>query len=135
MDELLERYAELCVRVGANVQPDQELFVESNLEHAPLTRAIARHAYSAGAAYVNVLYLDDHVRHAMIDLGPDAALTHAPEWRKAWIESANHSTDRVDQPLRIAIRANDERHGAARISRVHRELRLRCVELRFHLAR
>ena len=88
MDERLERYAELCVRVGANVQPGQELFVESDLAHAPLTRAIARQGYRAGAAYVNVLYHDDHVRHAMIELGPDEALTYAPEWRKAWLESA-----------------------------------------------
>jgi aminopeptidase len=36
---------------------------------------------------VNVLYLDDHVRHAMIELGPDEALTHAPGWRKSWLES------------------------------------------------
>ena len=87
MDERLERYAELCVRVGANVQPGQELFVESDLEHAPLTRAIARHAYRAGAAYVNVLYVDNHNRHAMIELGPDEALTYAPEWRKEWMRS------------------------------------------------
>ena len=87
MAERLERYAELCVRVGANVQPGQELFVESSLPHAPLTRAIAREGYRAGAAYVHVLYHDDHVRHAMIGLGPDEALTYAPEWRKTWMES------------------------------------------------
>jgi aminopeptidase len=89
MDERLERYAELCVRVGANVQPGQELFVESDLAHAALARAIVRHGYNAGAAYVHVLYHDDHVRHAMIELGPDEALTHAPEWRKAWMESGD----------------------------------------------
>ena len=89
MDDRLERYAELCVRVGANVQPGQELFVESDLAHAQLTRAIARQGYRAGAAYVHVLYRDDHVRHAMIELGPDEALTYAPEWRKAWMESGS----------------------------------------------
>ena len=89
MDERLERYAELCVRVGANVQPGQELFVESDLSHAALARAIVRQGYCAGAAYVHVLYHDDHVRHAMLELGPDEALTHAPEWRKAWMESGD----------------------------------------------
>jgi len=89
MDERLERYAELCVRVGANVQPGQELFVESDLSHAALARAIVRQGYRAGAAYVHVLYHDDHVRHAMLELGPDEALTHAPEWRKAWMESGD----------------------------------------------
>ncbi len=89
MDERLERYAELCVRVGANVQPGQELFVESGLAHTELARAIVRQGYRAGAAYVHVLYHDDHVRRAMIELGPDGALTHAPEWRKAWLESGD----------------------------------------------
>jgi aminopeptidase len=87
MDDLLERYAEVCVRVGANVQPGQELFVDSLLAHAPLTRAITREGYRAGAAYVNVLYHDDHIRHAMIELGPDEALTYSPEWRKTWVRS------------------------------------------------
>ncbi len=80
MDERLERYAELAVRVGANVQPGQEVFLHGLVEHADLVRALTRQAYRAGAAYVNVLYGDDHVRRAMIELGPDEALTHSPEW-------------------------------------------------------
>ena len=87
MDERLERYAELCVRVGANVQPGQEVFLQSLVEHAPLTRALTRQAYRAGASYVNVLYADDHVRHAMIELGPDEALTYSPPWLKTFVQS------------------------------------------------
>ena len=83
MDERLERYAELCVRVGSNVQPGQEVFVQAlAVEHAPLVRALTRQAYRAGASYVHVFYLDGHVRRAMIELGPDEALTYTPEWRK-----------------------------------------------------
>ena len=80
MDERLERYAELAVRVGANVQPGQEVFVRGLVEHAELVRALTRQAYLAGATYVNVLYGDEHVRRAMIEHGPDEALTHSPEW-------------------------------------------------------
>jgi aminopeptidase len=87
VDERLERYAELCVRVGANVQPGQEVFLQSLVEHASLTRALTRQAYRAGAAYVHVLYADEHVRHAMIELGPDEALTYSPEWMKTFVES------------------------------------------------
>ena len=82
MDERLERYAELAVRVGANVQPGQEVFVQPMIEHAELGRALVRQAYKAGASYVHVNYVDDHVRHAMIGLGPDSALTYSPEWEK-----------------------------------------------------
>jgi aminopeptidase len=88
MDERLERYAELCVRVGANVQPGQEVLVHGLVENAPLVRALARQAYLAGAAYVNVLYWDDHVRRAMIELGPDEALDHTPGWLKTLAESS-----------------------------------------------
>ncbi len=87
MDERLERYADLCVRVGANVQRGQEVFLQANVEHAPLARALARQAYRAGASYVHVTYVDDHVRRAMIELGPDGALTYSPGWLKTLVES------------------------------------------------
>jgi aminopeptidase len=87
MDERLERYAELVVRVGANVQPDQEVFLFAAVEHCDLARALTRQAYRAGSAYVHVLYNDAHARRAMIELGPDAALTYSPEWLKAFVTS------------------------------------------------
>jgi aminopeptidase len=87
MDERLERYAELVVRVGANVQPGQEVFLFAAVEHEELARALTRQAYRAGAAYVNVLYQDAHVQRAMIELGPDEALTYSPEWLKTFVNS------------------------------------------------
>src|SRR3954468_9020834 len=87
VDERLERYADLTVRVGANVQPGQTVFLNALIEHAPLARAITRAAYRAGARYVDVRYRDDHVRRAMIELGPDEALTYTPEWLKVMAEA------------------------------------------------
>jgi aminopeptidase len=87
MDERLERYAELAVRVGANVQPGQEVFVHGLVEHAELVRALTRQSYRAGASYVNVQYSDQHVRRAMIELGPDEALTYSPPWLKTLTET------------------------------------------------
>jgi aminopeptidase len=87
MDERLERYAELAVRVGANVQPGQEVFVNTAVEQHDLARALVRQAYRAGASYVHALYRDGHVRRAMIELGPDSALTYVPEWEKQLRES------------------------------------------------
>jgi aminopeptidase len=89
MDERLEGYAELAVRVGANVQPGQEVFVLPMVEHAELGRALVRQAYKAGASYVHCLYRDDHVRHAMIGLGPDSALTYSPEWQKEFMKAGD----------------------------------------------
>ena len=84
MDERLERYAELVVRVGANVQPGQEVFLLPKVEHQELARALARQAYKAGASYVHVRYQDSHVLKAMIGLGPDETLTYSPEWLKVF---------------------------------------------------
>ena len=82
MSDRLERYAELAVRVGANVQPGQEVFVQGLVEHAELVRALTRQSYRAGASFVNVAYQDQHIRRAMIEFGPDEALTYTPEWLK-----------------------------------------------------
>ena len=79
-DERLERYAELAVRVGSNVAPGQTLNVWCTVEHAPLARAIARAAYAAGARYVDVLYVDQHVRREMIEHAEEEILTWTPPW-------------------------------------------------------
>jgi len=86
-EERLERYAELAVRVGANVQPGQEVFVHPRIEHVDLGRALVRQAYLAGASYVHVIYQDEHIRKAMIGLGPDSALTFSPAWEKELLEA------------------------------------------------
>jgi aminopeptidase len=80
MPATLARYAELIVRVGANVQPGQTVFVNCGTEHADLARAVTRAAYDAGAAYVDVRYADQHVRRAWIERAPDDTLTDSPPW-------------------------------------------------------
>jgi aminopeptidase len=88
LDDRLERYAELAVRIGANVQEGQEVLVGGLVEHAELVRALVRQAYEAGASYVNVMYDDNHARRAMIERGPDSALTYSPEWLKTLADSS-----------------------------------------------
>ena len=82
LDERLEKYAELAVHVGANVQPGQTFFITAIVQHAPLVRALTRAAYKAGARYVDVLYTDQHTRKAKLELGPKEAVGHTPEWLK-----------------------------------------------------
>jgi aminopeptidase len=79
-DQRLDSYARLVVRVGLNLQPGQILGVNALIEHAPLARAIAREAYSAGAEYVDVLYTDQHVRRAHIELAGENLLDYSPPW-------------------------------------------------------
>ena len=131
MEERLERYAELCVRVGANVQEGQELLVQGLVEHAPLIRALTRQAYKAGASYVNVLYRDQHVRRAMIELGPDSALTYSPEWLKTLTESSSGqaliATTGDPEPELLAD-LDGERVGSARMVEVSEIIRRQMME-------
>ncbi len=76
----IERYAELAVRVGANVQPGQLVEVLGRVEHAEVARAVTRSAYRAGARYVDVLYSDQHLRRALIEGAPDDVLSWTPPW-------------------------------------------------------
>jgi aminopeptidase len=75
-----ERYAELAVRVGANVQPGQLVDVVARVEHAAVARAVAREAYKAGAAYVDVYYSDQHIRRSLIEYAADDLLSWTPPW-------------------------------------------------------
>jgi aminopeptidase len=91
MPERIDAYADLIVRVGANVQTGQTFFVNALPEHVDLVRALARAGYRAGAAYVDVRYGDPHVNRARIELAPEDSLTHSPEWlveRAAALEGA-----------------------------------------------
>ena len=77
-DDRLARHAELAVRVGANVQPGQDVVVTGLVEHAPVLRAVVREAYRAGAKHVVALYGDIHLRRAAIELGPEEELGWSP---------------------------------------------------------
>lgn len=85
-DNFLERYAELAIRVGANVGEGQDVLVNCQVEHAPLARALAAAAYDAGARYVAVEYGDTHLRRELIVHGEDATLEWSPPWQLEELE-------------------------------------------------
>jgi aminopeptidase len=132
LDPRLERYAELAVRVGANVQKGQTLFVNGMIAHAPLLRAFARAGYAAGARYVDVQYTDQHIRRAMIELGPDEALQYTPNWQKdrtrAFDGSASLGTTGDPEPDLLADLPG-ERVGQARMKE------LMAIRMDFYLRR
>ena len=131
IDERLEAYADLAVRVGANVQEGQTVFLTTQVEHAPLARALTRAAYRAGARYVDVRYRDDHVRHAMIELGPDEALTHSPEWMKQLyraMEGGAQLWTTGDPEPELMNDLDGERVGRARMKEVVEIIRGQMME-------
>jgi aminopeptidase len=76
----LDRYAELLVHVGVNLEAGQELFVDAFVEHAPLARAIARAGYAAGAKRVDVHYDDKYVNAALVELAPAEEIERGASW-------------------------------------------------------
>lgn len=79
-ENLLQRYAELVVKVGANVQKGQDVGIQGFVEHAPFVRALAAASYDAGARYVVPLYGDQYVKRELIRHADDDVL----EWSSPW---------------------------------------------------
>jgi aminopeptidase len=83
---LLRRYAELVVRVGANVGEGQDVLINAYVEHAPLARALSEAAYAAGARCVSVHYGDQYVKRGLIEHGSDELLEWTPPWHLEELE-------------------------------------------------
>lgn len=86
-DTLLQKYAELVVRVGANVQDGQDVVIFAVVEQAPFARALAKAAYEAGARYVSASYGDQYIKRELILHGSDETLEWSPPWD---LERLNH---------------------------------------------
>jgi aminopeptidase len=82
----LQKYAELVVRVGANVHEGQDVVITCYVEQAPFARALAAAAYAAGARYVSVQYADQYVKRHLIVHGADDVLEWSPPWELERLE-------------------------------------------------
>ena len=89
--ERLEAYARLAIRTGVNLRPGQDLLITALPEHVEVTRALAHEAYAAGARWVDVVYLDPHLRRALIAAGPEESLDWTPPWIVARAEAGGQN--------------------------------------------
>ncbi|MFX0026928.1 MAG: aminopeptidase [Candidatus Hermodarchaeota archaeon] len=88
-EQNLERYAEVILKIGLNLQPKQRLLIggaSSNydgisFEAAPLVRIIAKKAYQMGARLVDVVWADEQLRLIRFQYGPEKSLNEYPKWR------------------------------------------------------
>ena len=80
MPERIDAYADLIVRVGTNVQPGQTLLINALVDHAPLVRELTEAGYRAGARFVDVTYVDMHVRRSFIEHAAEEDLTYTQPW-------------------------------------------------------
>jgi aminopeptidase len=85
-EHLLEKYADLVVRVGANVREGQDVAIFAYVEQAPFVRALAAASYRAGARYVTAQYADQFVKRELIVHAADDVLEWSPPWELERLE-------------------------------------------------
>lgn len=92
-EKKLDKFAELIVRVGINIQPGQKLIVNGknfnrgvSLEAAPLMRLVARHAYKAGARLVDIIWEDPNQTIERLKFAPKDSFEEFPTWRTRGME-------------------------------------------------
>lgn len=79
-DHRLSRLADICLRVGVNLQRGQELIVTAPLDARRLVHHITRLAYSLGAKNVICLYDDPDMMLDRFKYVDESALDYAPQW-------------------------------------------------------
>jgi len=79
--KLLKKYAQLAVKVGANVQKDQMLIVNSSTETRELARLIVEAGYDAGAKSVSIMWSDPYVARLSYDGKAVETLENVPQWQ------------------------------------------------------
>jgi len=80
-DQKLEKYAELIVKVGLNLQPGQRLHIVAfSLEVAPLVRQVVKSAYQNESRLVSVLWLDEQLDKIRHQNAPRDSFEEFPTW-------------------------------------------------------
>lgn len=76
----LEKYAEAVLKVGINLQPGQELLIDSPLETVDFTRLLVKKAYEVGAKYVHVEWQDDKITRSRFEHASNNSFDYYPSW-------------------------------------------------------
>lgn len=76
-----EKYAELALRTGVNLQENQALMINAPIEGAEFTKTVARKAYEMGAKNVHINWVDDELTLLKYENAPDEVIADFPEWR------------------------------------------------------
>lgn len=90
-DQNLHKYADLLVRVGANVTEGDLLHLTVSVTDDPNIRKLAHYAvksaYKAGAKFVDLVWNDEVASKLRIQYGADESLGYVPEWRLKSVET------------------------------------------------
>lgn len=79
---LLEKYADLVVKTGVNIQQGQTLVIISPIECAEFARVMGEKAYQAGARDVVISYKDELFSKIRFLQAPEEVFEEFPAWQK-----------------------------------------------------
>ena len=99
---LLEKYARLIVRTGANVQPGQVVQLAVSVEQHEFAAMVMEECYLAGAKKVNIDWLCDAQRRLNFRYADQAVLSAVLPWEEAKMKQMTE-----DLPCRIFIESED----------------------------
>lgn len=100
--ENLEKYAELLIAKGLNVQKGHTIIITIDVNHAEFARLLTNKAYEYGAAEVVVDYVDDKITRAKFLHADLDRLTTVPNYI---VEKSNHFLDK--KASRLVVRSAD----------------------------
>lgn len=79
--QVQEKYAELTLKKGVNLQKGQAVMINAPIEGAAFTRIVARKAYEMGAKDVHINWVDDELTLLKYENAPDEVIADYPEWK------------------------------------------------------
>lgn len=85
-DKNLEKYADLLVNVGLNLQPGDKLYIRVTEDSLPLVRLVSRKAYEKGVIDVKFEFSDDDITLQRYLHAPDASFEFFPEYLVDYLE-------------------------------------------------
>lgn len=79
-DSKLQKYADVCIRVGLGLREGQRLVLRAPIEARDFARALTRSAYAAGARLVDVLWVDQTMTLIRLEESKSEYLSDASYW-------------------------------------------------------
>lgn len=75
-----EKYADLIIRAGINIQQDQTLVIQAPIQLSDFVHICTKKAYEAGAKEVVVRWMDEISERIYYDMAADDVFDQADEW-------------------------------------------------------
>lgn len=77
----MEKYAELALKTGVNLQKGQPIMITAPIETADFARIVVRKAWEIGAKDVLMNWVDDELQLLKFQHAPEEVIGSFPEWR------------------------------------------------------